>query len=149
MSVTERTMAPGEQRFRAPISFLPAWAPSSPDRCVYAYTESGVWQLHAWQPTTGERRQITESLVGVVDGTPTFDGEGILWFEDESGDESGRWMVQPFWGGETRAFLEGVPDGWSEGISQAPGIVAAGISERDGFAIHVSLGGGPATEVYR
>jgi dipeptidyl aminopeptidase/acylaminoacyl peptidase len=105
--------------------------------------------LYAWEPTTGERRQVTDSVVGVIDGAPTIDGKGILWFEDETGDESGRWVVQPFTGGETQAFLEGVPDGWSEGLAQAPGIVAAGVSDLEGFAIHVSLGGGPAVEVYR
>ncbi len=149
MSVAERAVAVWERRLRAPISFLPEWSPYAPDRCVYASNEGGVWQLYAWEPATGERRQVTDSVVGVIDGTPTVDGKGILWFEDETGDESGHWVVQPFSGGETQAFLEGVPDGWSEGLSQTPGIVAAGISDLDGFAIHVSLGGGPATEVYR
>jgi len=138
-----------EQRFRAPISFLPAWSPSSPDRCVYASTESGVWQLYAWQPTSDERRRVTDSVVGVIDGTPTFDGEGVLWFEDETGDESGRWLVQPFAGGPSEPFLAGVPDGWSEGLAQAAGVVAAGISNRDGFSVFVSLDGRPATQVYR
>jgi dipeptidyl aminopeptidase/acylaminoacyl peptidase len=134
---------------RAPISFLPEWSPSAPDRCVYASNEAGVWQLYAWEPATGERRQVTESAIGVIDGTPTLDGEGILWFEDQTGDESGRWVVQRFSGGETKAFLEGAPDGWNEGLSQAPGIVAAGISDLKGFAIHVSVGGGAAVELYR
>jgi dipeptidyl aminopeptidase/acylaminoacyl peptidase len=149
MSVAERVAAAWERRFRAPISFLPAWSPSAPDRCAYASNEAGVWQLYAWEPSTGERRRVTESVVGVIDGTPTFDGEGILWFDDETGDESGRWLVQPFAGGETRAFLEGVPHGWSEGLAQAPGVVAAGISGRDGFAVYVSADGGPAGEIYR
>ena len=149
MSVAEEAVAVWERRLRAPISFLPEWSPSAPDHCVYASNERGVWQLHAWEPSTGERRQVTDSVVGVIDGAPTFDGKGILWFEDETGDESGRWVVQPFSGWETRAFLEGVPDGWNEGLAQAPGIVAAGISDLEGFAIHVSLGGGPAVELYR
>jgi dipeptidyl aminopeptidase/acylaminoacyl peptidase len=138
-----------EKRFRAPISFLPEWSPHAPDRCVYASNESSVWQLHAWDAATGERRQVTDSAVGVVDGTPTLDGTGIVWFEDDTGDESGRWVVQPFDGGDTVPFLDGVPRGWSEGLAQAPGIVAAGISDRDGFTIHVALDGGPAREVYR
>ena len=84
----------------------------------------------------------------MLDGTVTLDGEGILWFQDETGDESGQWPVQPFHGGETTR-LDGVPHGWSEGLAQAPGIVVVGISDRDGFAVHVSLDGGPAAEVYR
>ena len=149
MSVAEQTVALWERRFRAPITFLPEWSPHAPDRCVYASNEAGVWQLYAWEPTSGERRQVTDSVIGVIDGTPTFDGEGILWFDDETGDESGRWLVQAFSGGETSTFLEGVPHGWSEGLAQAPGIVAAAISNREGFAVYVSLDGGPATEVYR
>jgi dipeptidyl aminopeptidase/acylaminoacyl peptidase len=149
MNFIEQAVAVWERRLRAPISFLPEWSPSAPDRCVYASNEAGVWQLYAWEPATGERRQVTESAIGVIDGTPTLDGEGILWFEDETGDESGRWVVQPFSGGETKAFLEGAPDGWNEGLSQAPGIVAAGISDLNGFAVHVSVGGGAAVELYR
>jgi dipeptidyl aminopeptidase/acylaminoacyl peptidase len=138
-----------EQRFRAPVSFLPEWSPFAPERAVYASNESGVWQVHAWDVATGERRQVTDHAVGVVDGTPTLDGEGVVWFQDESGDESGRWLVQPFAGGETNALLEGVPHGWSEGLAEAPGVVAAGLSDRDGFAVYVSFDGGPALEVYR
>ena len=149
MSEALATTALWERRIRAPLSFLPEWSPHAPDRCVYASSEAGVWQLFAWEPTSDKRRQVTHSVVGVVDGTPTLDGEGILWFDDQTGDESGGWVLQPFDGGETRAFLEGVPHGWSEGLAQAPGIVAAGISDRRGFAIHVSLEGGPATEVCR
>src|ERR1051325_8820276 len=100
MTVAEqRTMTTWEQRFRAPVTFLPTWSPQAPERCVFASNVSGMWQLHAWEPTTGERRQVTTSAVGVVDGQPTYDGEGVLWFDDETGDESGRWLVQPFGGG--------------------------------------------------
>jgi pimeloyl-ACP methyl ester carboxylesterase len=137
-----------EQRFRAPVSFLPEWSPLAADRAVYASNESGVWQVHAWDVAAGEHRRVTDHPVGVIDGTPTLDGEGVVWFQDESGDESGRWFVQPFGGGETRPFLEGVPHGWSEGLAQAQGIVAAGLSDRNGFGVYVSIAGGRAQEVY-
>jgi dipeptidyl aminopeptidase/acylaminoacyl peptidase len=149
MSVAERAMTAWERRFRAPISFLPAWSPAAPDRCTYVSNEAGVWQLYAWEPASGERRQVTESAVGVIDGTPTYDGESTLWFDDETGDESGRWLVQPFAGGAARPFLDGVPHGWSEGLAQAANVVAAGVSGRDGFVIYVSVDGGPASEIHR
>ncbi len=138
-----------EQRFRTPVPFFPHWSPLAPDRTVYASNESGVWQVHAWDVSTGVRRQVSESSVGVTDGAPTLDGEGVLWFDDETGDESGRWLVQSFAGGETRPFLEGVPHGWSEGLAQAPGIVAAGISDRDGFAVYVARDDEPVRELAR
>ena len=131
-----------ERRFRAPVTFLPEWPSAAPERVVYASNESGVWQLHAWDLATDGRHRVTDHPVGVLDGTPTLDGEGILWFQDETGDESGQWLMQPFHGGETRPFLDGVPHGWSDGLAQAPGIVVAAISDREGFAVHVSLEGG-------
>ncbi|MFL6020267.1 MAG: prolyl oligopeptidase family serine peptidase [Gaiellaceae bacterium] len=149
MAVIEPALSVWEQRFRAPISFLPEWSPQAPDRCVYASSEAGVWQVFAWQPSTGERRQVTASVVGVIDATPTLDGEGVIWFDDETGDEAGRWLVQPFFGGETRPLLEGVPYGWGNGLAQAAGIVAVAISNRDGFSVHVSANGGEAREIHR
>ncbi len=127
----------------------PRWSPAAPDRVVYTSNESGIWQVHAWDLVTGNHRQVTDHPVGLLDGTPTLDGEGVLWFQDETGDESGRWFVQPFHGGKTRPFLDGVPHGWNAGLAQAPGIVAAGVSDRDGFAVFVSLDGGPAREIHR
>src|SRR5829696_8648020 len=112
-----------ELRFCTPVSFLPEWSPAAPDRIVYASSEGGVWQVHAWDRTTGERRRVTDHAVGVTDGTPTLDGDGILWFQDETGDESGRWLLEPFTGGVPRPFLEGLPHGWNEGLAQANGVV--------------------------
>src|SRR5919108_5198110 len=149
MGVRERTRPIWEQRFRTPVGFFPEWSPAAADRVVYASNESGIWQLHAWDLATGSRRQVTDHPVGLQDGFPTFDGAGVLWFQDETGDESGRWLVQAFAGGETRPFLEGVPYGWNDGLAQAPGIVAAGISNREGFGIYVSLDGAPAQRIYR
>ena len=71
-----------EQRFRAPVSFLPGWSPQAPSRIVYASNESGVWQLHAWDTVAGTRRQVTDHPVGLLDGMPTLDGEGILWVKN-------------------------------------------------------------------
>jgi acetyl esterase/lipase len=138
-----------QRRFRVPVSFLPEWSPHAPGRAAYVSTESGVWQLHAWDVETGARRRVTDHPVGVVDGLTTLDGDGVLWFQDETGAEAGRWLVEPFGGGAARPFLEGVPVGWNEGLSQAPGVVAAGVSDEHGFAIYVSLDGAIAEEIAR
>ena len=138
-----------ERRFRAPIAFLPEWSPLAPGRAVYVSNEPGVWQVHAWDVPTGARRQVTVHPVGVIDAAPTLDGEGIVWFHDESGSEAGHWLVQPFTGGESRPLLDGVPRGWSGGLAQAPGIIAAGLSNEDGFAIYVSIEGDVARVIHR
>ena len=133
-----------ERRFRAPIVSMPEWSPHAPERITLASNETGVWQLHALDRSTGIRRRVTDHPVGVTEGTPTLDGRGVLWFQDESGDESGRWFVRPFDGGEPRPFLDGVPVGWNEGLSQAPGVTVACISDRDGFHVYSIADGGPA-----
>ena len=140
---------PWEQRFRAPVSYLPEWSPAAPGRAVYASNESGRWQIHTLDLERGSTRRVTDDPVGLIDAVPTLDGEGVLWFQDETGDESGRWLVQPFDGGDTEPFLLGVPHGWSDGLAQAAGIVVAAISDRDGFAVHVSADGAPAVELVR
>ena len=88
-----------QRRFRAPIVGFPTWSHDAPDRLVYASSESGVYQLHAWDRTTGERRQITHEPVGLISGEITPDGEWIVWHRDTTGDESGLWVAAPFAGG--------------------------------------------------
>jgi dipeptidyl aminopeptidase/acylaminoacyl peptidase len=149
VAVAQETLAPWERRFRAPVSFLPTWSPQAPERCVYASSEAGVWQLFAWNSSTGKRRQVTNEPVGVTDGTPSLDGRDVYWFADDTGDEAGRWIAQPYDGGETRPLFQGLRNGWSQGLAQAPGVVAVGLSDRDGFAVYVSVDGGRLKELRR
>ena len=107
-----------ERRFRAPILSFPSWAADAPDRMVLASTESGSYQLHAWDRATGERRQVTRDHVGVLEGRPTRDGTGVIWFRDETGAETGTFVVAPFDGDAApEPLLEGLPKGWSEGLA--------------------------------
>jgi dipeptidyl aminopeptidase/acylaminoacyl peptidase len=138
-----------ERRFRAPKMTLPRWSRRAPDRTVYESTESGVWQVHVRDVATGLRRQVTDHPIGVIEGYASLDGTSVVWFQDETGDEAGRWLAQPFDGGESRPFVEGVPLGWSGGLSQAPGVVTAAISDDDGFAIYVAVDGISAKELAR
>jgi len=71
-----------ERRFLAPDLTFPGWAPGSPDRLVFATTETGIWQLYAWDRSSGGRRRVTDHPVGVQTGMPTLDGTGVLWFQD-------------------------------------------------------------------
>jgi dipeptidyl aminopeptidase/acylaminoacyl peptidase len=132
-------MAPRwERRFRAPTISYPDWSPHTPRRIAYESTESGVWQLHVADLDGGIKRRVTDHPVGVITGAWSPDGAEICWWQDESGDESGRWYTQPFEGGESRALLPDIDPGWNEGFAWVPGILAAAISGRDGFVIYVS-----------
>jgi dipeptidyl aminopeptidase/acylaminoacyl peptidase len=136
-----------EARFRAPKITFPRWSRRAPDRTVYESTGSGVWQVHCWSPSTGERRQVSNHPVGVVTGFPSFDGAEVVFWQEDTGDETGRWLGQAFEGGGDEPFVPSAPLGWSDGIAQAEGVVAVGISDRDGFGIHVSVDGAPAKEI--
>ena len=85
-----------ERRFRAPILSLPAWAADDPERMILGSTESGSYQLYAWDRRAGVRRQVTFDPVGILDGRPTADGTGVVWFHDATGAETGAWVVAPF-----------------------------------------------------
>ena len=135
-----------EQRYRAPKMSLPHWSRIAPERTVFSSSASGVWQVHAWDVGTGARRQVSDHPVGVLEGVATRDGTGVVFWQEDTGDETGRWLVQPFGGGESVPFLEGLPVGWNEGLAQAEGLTLAGISTPDGlFEIYtIEAGASPS-----
>jgi pimeloyl-ACP methyl ester carboxylesterase len=133
-----------ERRFRAPILAFPAWAAERPDRLVLASTESGTYQLHAWDRAAGTRIQVTDHPVGVISGRPTLDGHGVAWFRDETGDETGAWVVTPFEGGEAVPLFPGLPAGWPEGLALGDRHAVAGISTPAGFGIYALAPDGSA-----
>jgi dipeptidyl aminopeptidase/acylaminoacyl peptidase len=148
-----------ELRFRAPDLDLPLWARHAPDRLTVATNESGSWQVHSWDRSAGVRRRVTDNPIGVLPGDedvtylPTPDGERIVWFDDPRGDETARWMVQPFdTAGEGfdpgEPFLPDVPDAWTTGIAIGDSVVAVGTGRPEGFDVYVSVDGGPARSVH-
>jgi dipeptidyl aminopeptidase/acylaminoacyl peptidase len=147
--MTDDIVSRWERRFRAPNLSMPDWSPHAPDRIVHESTQSGIWQAHAWDRETGTKRQVSDHPVGVVTASVSLNGAEVLYWQDESGSEAGRWYAQPFHGGDARVFLTDLPEGWNEGLAQAPGVVAAGISGSDGFAIYVAADGEPAKEILR
>jgi dipeptidyl aminopeptidase/acylaminoacyl peptidase len=125
-----------QSRFRAPIVGFPIWSRHAPDRLVYVSSESGIYQLHAWDRATGERRQITNEPVGLIAGDVTPDGEWVVWHRDTTGDESGVWVAAPFAGGTAEPLLEGLPTGWNDGLAIGRTKTVAAMSDRDGFGVY-------------
>jgi dipeptidyl aminopeptidase/acylaminoacyl peptidase len=139
-----------ERRFRAPILSFPAWAAEAPDRLVLASTESGSYQLHAWDRARGWRRQVTHDPVGVIEGRPSRDGSGVVWFLDESGAETGSFVIAPF--DEAVApepLIEGIPEGWTEGLAIGRRRSIAGVSTEDGFSIWAAEHGTRARRLHQ
>jgi len=142
-----------ERRFLAPTLSFPVWARDAPDRLAVSTSESGAWQVYAWDLATGERRRVTDNPIGVfagydeAAGFPTPDGSALVWFEDTTGDEVGSWQTAPFHdesGGAPRTLVDGVPEAWSEGIAVGSHAIVVGTSGDDGFDVWVSVDGAPA-----
>src|SRR5918994_861364 len=147
MASTEPTPPPPAwgRGFRAPILSLPSGAADDPERMILGSTESGSYQLYAWDRRAGVRRQVTFDPVGILDGRPTADGTGVVWFHDATGAETGAWVVAPF--DETigpEPLIEGVPEGWAEGLAIGRQRTVAGISGPAGFSIWIADGQAPA-----
>ncbi|NJD27342.1 MAG: S9 family peptidase [Chloroflexi bacterium] len=133
-----------EQRFRAPIVGFPTWAPGAPNRILYTSSESGVYQLHARDLATGEARQITHEPVGLISGDLSHDGEWVVWHRDLTGDESGTFVTAPFTGGDAEPLVEGLPNGWDQGLALERRRIVAVVADRNGFGVYVSTDGRPA-----
>jgi len=136
-----------QRRFRAPIVGFPDWSKDVPDHLIYASSESGVYQLHAWDRASGAKRRVTSEPVGLISGEVSPDGEWVVWHRDMTGDESGMWVATPFAGGTgagAEPLVEALPSGWDEGIAIGQWRTAAAVSDRDGFVVYVADGGGPA-----
>src|ERR671910_749441 len=132
-----------KQRYRAPSLTLPRWAPDDPDRLVYVSNLSGSWQVHAWDRAVDRHRQVSDHPTGVVAAGLTPDGSRVVWFEDSKGDEVGRWLQQPFEGGETAPLVADAEPAWSAGLALGPkGLVAVGLASRDGFSVRDGEGFG-------
>ena len=138
-----------KRRFTAPRFSDLAFASGAPDRWAAVTNETGSWQAHAWDRSTGQRVQVSTEGVGAEEVHLTPDGEGVVWWRDDTGDERGRWIVTPFGGGAGRPLLPDVPDGWTMGLSIVPGAIAIALATDDGYRVYVSTQGGSAREIYR
>jgi dipeptidyl aminopeptidase/acylaminoacyl peptidase len=131
--------APWRRRFRAPrLITLPLWARDEPDRVLYGTNAPGKWELFAWDRTTGVHRQVTDRPAGTWPHAgrihPT--GQTIWWFDDEKGNEFGRWVIEPFDGKEPRLAVP-LPPAYPAGAVLARDFAVIGRSDDAGTTIHL------------
>ncbi|MEX0983869.1 MAG: prolyl oligopeptidase family serine peptidase [Actinomycetota bacterium] len=108
------------RRFTATRLGFPTWADAWPDRLAIVTNRSGSWQVWAHDLATGSWRRASDEPVGVESARVLPDGR-IAWFQDDSGEEKGRWVAQPFEGGTIEPLFPALPTGWSLGMAMAPG----------------------------
>ncbi|HEV8352643.1 MAG TPA: alpha/beta fold hydrolase [bacterium] len=143
--------SPWRRRFSAPRTSLPLWARDAPQRCLYGTNASGKWELYAWDRGGDRHRQVTDRPTGTLPGFGRLDptGEHIWWFDDDAGNELGRWMVEPFAGGAARRAVPGLADAYGAGLGfSAPGVAVIGASRPDGTTVYLVRAGHVERELY-
>jgi dipeptidyl aminopeptidase/acylaminoacyl peptidase len=146
--VPDPTVPVWERRYRAPAPTFPTWSSAAPDRLAFASNEGGSYQAYGYDRATGERTRLSDSRVGVVDAFPSADGAEVVWFEDDTGDESGSWVAAPFGGGNVRSFAAGLEGRWPAGIALGRSVVVVATSDRGGYAVHALPASGGIRELF-
>jgi dipeptidyl aminopeptidase/acylaminoacyl peptidase len=129
------------QRFAAPTASFPTWSPQRPERLFYVSDEDGSAQGWVLDQTSGRRLRLTDQAVGVEALVVTPDGSGAAWWNDDSGDEFGGWVVTTADGATTSPLVDGLPGGWSLGLSMAADVVAVGLATADAYRVYASAAG--------
>lgn len=142
-------MVDWRRRLTAPRIDGVDWTAAAPDRLAVVSTEDGSSQAWAWDLATGTRRRASTTGVGAEEAHVTPDGEGVVWWLDELGDERGRWMVTPFDAGEPSPLLPELADMWMSGLSLVRDSIAAGFSDDEGYLVMVRHGTESLRELYR
>ena len=83
-----------------------------------------------------------------MEGTLDPQGEQVWWFDDTDGDEFGRWMVEPFGGGDRREAAPELGRAYGAGLEVGRSMAVIGRSTEQGSSIHVVSGEGNAREIY-
>lgn len=136
-------------RFRAARVSLPHWARDAPHRSVYRSNATGIWELYAWDRTTGVRRQVTDRANGTWMGGIEPTGEQIWWFADTDGDEFGVWKRQPFSGGADETAEPSLPPSYPAGMSVgSSGLAVIGRTTDDGTSVHLCRPGAAPRTAY-
>ena len=143
--MTAKRVTTWERRFRAPVVLFPRWARDAPDKLVYSSNAEGSYQLYSWDRVARQRRRLTSNPIGVQHGRPLNDGSSIVWFEDTTGDETGRLLVSPFAGGDARPLSRDLPVGWPAGLELGDKFAAVGVSQVGKYEIHTVMPDGAAT----
>src|SRR5512135_2408033 len=98
-----------KRRFRLPTLLWTAVARSFPTRGLAVTNQSGVYQLYAWQVSTGELRQLTYSPAGKLWGSISPDGRFVYFHDDREGNEIGHLARVSFEGGEYQDITPSLP----------------------------------------
>ncbi len=139
------TEAIWRKRFRAPRIMFPSWAREDADRLVYLTNISGKFEVHTWDRRAGVHRQLTDRPEGTgyrVAARLEPGGGRVWWWDDQKGNELGRWLREPFGGGEKETIAPSLAPSYSAGIAIGDAFALIGRSTGDeGTTVHLAVEG--------
>ena len=141
-----------KRRYRATRLGFPTWARDEPDRLVYLSNASGRFEVYAWDRGTDRHRQVTDRAEGTGFRVPSRldpSGAHIWWFDDQKGNELGRWVRTPFAGGTGEPIAPDLAPAYSAWLAPGAGFAVLGRSRSDeGTTMYVLREGQPPRLIY-
>ena len=125
-----------ERRFRGARLDLPRWARDKPERIVYSSSRGGSWQGWTLDLGEGRNRRLTSGAVGNRTADISPDGQCVIWFDDDTGDEVGQWRVARFPKGKPWDLVPGAGPSWESGLAFGGRRVLVGLADHSGFSIY-------------
>ena len=123
-----------KRRYRAARTSFPTWARENPDNLLYLSNASGRFEVYAWSRLIGTHRQVTDRPEGTgyrVASRLDLLGQNIWWFDDAKGNELGRYVREPFGGGERVTMAPELEPAYSAGLALGSGFGVLGRSTGD------------------
>ena len=131
--------APWKQRYRAAAIVTAQPARGNPARGLVTSTQSGQYQLYAWDLKAGALRQLTWKPEGVPFGAISSDGRYIYYMQDKAGDEIGHLVRMPWEGGSAEDLTPEMEPYSAFGMSTSRGgnLIGTILSNDSGFHLLV------------
>ncbi len=107
--ISTDSQARWKQRFRVATMTRSQIAYDNPARGIICSNMGGLFQLHAWDVSTGKLNQITYDVHGNVMGAISPDGRFVYTVLDPDGDQYGHFARLPFEGGLLQDLTPGFP----------------------------------------
>ena len=137
--------APWKQRYRAPTIAAAQAARSDTARGLVVSTDTGQYQLYAWNVLSGELRQLTHSPEGTFFGTISPHGRYVYYLQDKGGNEIGHFVRVSWEGGEPEDITPAIGpySAFGLSISRAGNTIGSIFSDDSGFhAVLLAVGNG-------
>jgi Tol biopolymer transport system component len=126
-----------KQRWHMPQINWSQIARSNPSRGLVSSTQTGKFQLYAWDVPTNDLRQLTDSLTGKRWGSISSDGQWIYYLQDTQGNEMGHYVRIAYDGSVVEDITPDLPDYSTYGLAFSQSGNYLGISIVDSGGSHI------------